>query len=70
MLRRLFPCLVAFSAALSLAFAGGSGGAEAPSVEVEVGPNGVRIFADNADAHEVFVKLAQATGLRIMVDDT
>ncbi len=70
MLRRLFPCLVAFSAALSLAFAGGSGGAEAPSVEVEVGPNDVRIFADNADAHEVFVKLAQATGLRIMVDDT
>lgn len=43
---------------------------EGTSVEVRVGEDGVSVFADNADAHEVFVRLAKATGLRIMVDDT
>lgn len=69
-MKRLRLCLVALLAAVACAYGGVHGAGEAPAVEVEVGANGVRIFADNADAHEVLVKLAKATGLRIMVDDT
>ncbi|MCX7801231.1 MAG: hypothetical protein N2109_12930 [Fimbriimonadales bacterium] len=43
---------------------------QSSAVEVKVTESGVSLFADNADAHEVFVRLAKATGLRIMVDDT
>jgi len=39
-------------------------------VEISIEPNGVSIFADGVDAQELFVKLAKATGLKIMIDDT
>ncbi len=39
-------------------------------IEVRVGEKGCCVFAVNADAHDVFSKLAAATGLPLIVDDT
>jgi len=50
-----------------------AGGAEqpaAPNVTVTVEPEGVSVYAVNADAHEVFTELAEQTGLPLIVDDT
>lgn len=39
-------------------------------ITITIGPDGVSLFALSADAHELFTRLAKATGLRIIVDDT
>ncbi len=39
-------------------------------VEIVIEPEGVSIFADGVDAQELFVKLAKAAKLKIMIDDT
>jgi len=41
-----------------------------PDIVVKVTPAGVCVFAVNADAHDVFSRLAGATGLPLIVDDT
>ncbi len=43
---------------------------KADGPRIDVGPNGVSVFAVGVDAHELFTRLAQATGFRIIVDDT
>jgi type II secretory pathway component GspD/PulD (secretin) len=40
------------------------------TIELEVGERGVSLYAVAADAHELLTKLARATGLRLIVDDT
>jgi type II secretory pathway component GspD/PulD (secretin) len=40
------------------------------SLSVEVADGGVRLYAVNADAHELFTELAEKTGLQLIVDDT
>ncbi len=40
------------------------------SLSVEVANGGVRLYAVNADAHELFTELAEKTGLQLIVDDT
>lgn len=40
------------------------------TIELEVGERGVSLYAVAADAHELLTKLAKATGLRLIVDDT
>lgn len=42
----------------------------ATTLTVKAGPEGVSVYAVNADAHDVFSKLAAATGLPMIVDDT
>ncbi len=39
-------------------------------IEISVGPEGVSLFAVAADAHQLLVRLARETGLRLIVDDT
>jgi type II secretory pathway component GspD/PulD (secretin) len=43
---------------------------KADDVTILVGPQGVSIFAVSADAHTVLTKLASATGMPLIVDDT
>ncbi len=50
--------------------AGQAEGAAEPKVTVTVEPEGVSVYAVNADAHEVFTELAEKTGLPLIVDDT
>jgi type II secretory pathway component GspD/PulD (secretin) len=40
------------------------------SVQIDVGTDGISLFATDADAHELFIKLAKASGLKIIIDDT
>lgn len=40
------------------------------SVEINVTPDGVSLFALSADAHTLFTRLAKATGLKLIVDDS
>lgn len=40
------------------------------SLSVEVANGGVRLYAVNADAHELFTELAEKAGLQLIVDDT
>ncbi|MBW3625122.1 MAG: hypothetical protein KY468_17125, partial [Armatimonadetes bacterium] len=43
----------------------------APSpLQIEVGPDGIRLFAVKVDAAQVFVELGARTGTKIVVDDT
>jgi len=39
-------------------------------VQIEVGPEGVSVFAVTADAHVLLTRLARETGLRLIVDDS
>lgn len=43
--------------------------ADAARIEVSVGDGTVSVFAVNADAHDVFSRIATATGLPLIVDD-
>ncbi len=56
---------------LWLVFAIGSAFAQSPSqLDIRVSEYGVSIYAVNVDAHELFMRFAEATGLRLIVDDT
>ena len=56
---------------------GGSGGSESTlratpgggRLDVRVTGAGVSVFAVNADAHDVFSRIASATGMPLIVDD-
>ncbi len=54
-----------------MVFAIGSASAQSSSqIDIRVSEEGVSIHAVNVDAHELFMKLAESTGLRLIVDDT
>lgn len=40
------------------------------SIDVRVGAEGVSLYAVSADAHEVLTRLAQQTGMKIIIDDS
>jgi type II secretory pathway component GspD/PulD (secretin) len=44
--------------------------AEKPSLSVSMSDKGMSVFAVNADAHDVFSKVAAAAGLPLIIDDT
>jgi type II secretory pathway component GspD/PulD (secretin) len=54
----------------SSAPSGQAGGADSPALTVSVSDKGMSIFAVNADAHDVFSKIAAAANLPLIVDDT
>ena len=77
---RLTPILcVAFAVALVTPLPGQEPPAAAPETpaesaypkaRIEIGPDGVTLYAVGVDAHEVLTALARRTGLRVIVDDT
>ena len=44
--------------------------AAADPIQIEVGPEGVSVFAVASDAHALLTRLARDTGLRLIVDDS
>ncbi len=49
---------------------GGAFAQSSSQLDIRVSEDGVSIHAVNVDAHELFMKLAESTGLRLIVDDT
>jgi type II secretory pathway component GspD/PulD (secretin) len=48
----------------------GKAAANGGSLDIQVTPAGVRLFAVNADAHALFTQLAEKTSLQLIVDDS
>jgi type IV pilus assembly protein PilQ len=47
-----------------------TGAEDASPLHIEVGPDGIKVFAVKADAAQVFVDLGMKTGTKVVVDDT